>query len=69
MYVCVCNAVTDSDIRNAADDGVRSYRQLSRMTGCGGSCGCCKEMAVEVLRQAVAEKREVPGLLPVMQLV
>lgn len=68
MYVCICNAITDSDIQNAVDDGVRNLKQLSRLTGCAVTCGCCKEMAVEVLQQAVAEKREQSISLPVLQM-
>ena len=67
MYVCVCNAVTDSDIRQAVDDGVRSLKQLKRNTGCSSTCGCCREVASEVLQQALAEKREASTLLPLMQ--
>ena len=68
MYVCVCNAVTDSDIRNAVDDGVCTMRQLRNKTGCGDTCGCCKEMAVEILQQALADTRESLVELPVMQM-
>ena len=68
MYVCVCNAVTDSDIRNAVDEGVRNMKQLRRTTGCGSTCGCCREMAAEVLQQALAENRKSQFMLPVMQL-
>ena len=68
MYVCVCNAVTDSDIRNAVDGGVRNMKQLSRTTGCGSSCGCCKDMAKELLQQALTENRESPGLLQILQI-
>jgi len=68
MYVCVCSAVTDSDIRKAVDEGVRNMKQLRRTTGCSNTCGCCREEAVEVLQAALAEKRETPGLIPVMQL-
>ena len=69
MYVCICNAVTDSDIRSAVDDGVRNFKQLRRATDCGNSCGCCKEMAVDILQQALGKKREgrQQSLLPVMQ--
>jgi bacterioferritin-associated ferredoxin len=69
MYVCICNAVTDSDIRNAVDDGVRNFKQLSRATDCGKSCGCCKEMAVDILQQTLINNRKSrhQGLLPVMQ--
>ncbi len=68
MYVCVCNAVTDSDIRKAVDNGVRNMRQLGQMTGCSTTCGCCKEMAVEILQQTLAENRASPLMLPVMQM-
>ena len=68
MYVCVCNAVTDSDIREAVDDGVRNLKHLKRTTGCGGTCGNCEEMAAEVLQQALTKKRQSRSLLPVLQL-
>jgi bacterioferritin-associated ferredoxin len=66
MYVCICNAVTDSDIRKAVHEGVWNFKQLSRTTGCGSSCGCCKEMAVDILQQALVVKRQ--GRLPVLQI-
>ena len=69
MYVCICNAVTDSDIREAVDDGVRSLSQLRQATGCGTTCGSCRDMAVEVLQQALTEGRSTQTLLPIMQLV
>jgi len=68
MYVCVCNAVTDSDIRNAVDNGVCTIRQLRQKTGCTSTCGCCKELAVEILQQAMADTRESRFELPVMQM-
>lgn len=69
MYVCVCNAVTDSDIRKAVDEGVRNMKQLKRTTGCSNTCGSCREEAFDVLQHALAEKRQSPGLIPVMQVV
>jgi bacterioferritin-associated ferredoxin len=62
MYICVCNAVTESNIRDAVGSGIRNLQQLARATGCGSSCGCCKEMAVEVIQQALHDKRNDPGL-------
>jgi len=57
MYVCVCNGVTDTMIRQAAADGVRSLGELTRRTGCAGSCGSCAEFAEEVLAEARGVKR------------
>lgn len=67
MYVCLCNAVTDSDIRNAVEDGARSLKQLRKMTNCGSTCGCCNDMATNILNEALAQKRENSEFLPVMQ--
>ena len=66
MYICVCNAVTEADIRNAAADGVRNLKQLARLNGCGKTCGCCKKAAIEALVQAVAEERTAQNMIPVM---
>jgi bacterioferritin-associated ferredoxin len=68
MYVCICNAVTDSDIRKAVADGVCNLGQLRQATGCGTTCGCCKELAGEVLQQSLAETRETPLMLPGLQM-
>lgn len=67
MYVCVCSAVTDSDIRNAVVDGVRNLRQLKRATGCSSTCGCCRQEATDVLQKALSEKGDTQRLLPVIQ--
>jgi len=50
MYVCLCNSVTERAVRQAAADGVYSLSELTRRTGCAGTCGCCAELADEVLR-------------------
>ena len=68
MYVCLCNAVTDSDIRKAVDDGVRNMRQLGKVTNCSTACGCCSEMASDILQKALAETRECPVTIPVLQM-
>ncbi len=63
MYICICNSVTDTDIREAVDGGVRNLRQLQARTGCGTGCGQCLEFAGRELSEALAGKR---SFLPVM---
>ncbi len=60
MYVCICNAVTDRDIRSAACEGVESFEQLQARTGCGACCGCCKDEAKRLLAEACAESGALP---------
>lgn len=50
MYVCICNAVTDSDIRQAVEDGARDLWGLQSALGVASGCGSCKQHAMEVLR-------------------
>ncbi len=52
MYVCVCNAVTDRVVREAAASGVRCLGELTMRTGCAGGCGACADFAQQLLNEA-----------------
>ena len=52
MYVCLCHGVTDREIREAADNGVSSMRQLGKELGVGTQCGRCACTAREILRES-----------------
>ena len=39
MYVCVCQAVTDRQIREAAQGGARTLKDLRRDLGVTRDCG------------------------------
>ncbi len=49
MYVCVCKAVTDSQIKQAIDQGAKSRRCLYKSLGVGGDCGKCNFQVKEIL--------------------
>jgi bacterioferritin-associated ferredoxin len=66
MYVCICNAVTDKMIRDAAAEGARSLSDLTRRTGCAGNCGSCAELAEAVLREARGKRSMRPFGLPMV---
>ena len=55
MYVCICHAITDKQIRHAAQAGVRDLWQLQRELGVASSCGSCKEQAVTILNETHAK--------------
>ena len=52
MYVCVCKAVTDRQIREAAQGGARTLKDLRRELGVTRDCGRCASCAHECLREA-----------------
>jgi bacterioferritin-associated ferredoxin len=49
MYVCICNGITDRDIRRAAAEGAQTLGDLQRELGVGAGCGCCASCAHAVL--------------------
>lgn len=60
MYVCICNGVTDSQIRQAAANGCREVSELTMRTGCGATCGSCLDMAAGLLDDFHAAARRAP---------
>ena len=59
MYVCLCNGITDGQIREAISRGARRLEDLSRELGVATGCGSCACLASEMLGDAPA-----PGASP-----
>jgi len=57
MYVCICKAVTDAQIKQAIENGACTRRALFNCLGVGSDCGKCnshiKEMIGDKLHQHV----------------
>ena len=51
MYVCICNAITDKQIREAADSGVSNLWELQKALGVASNCGKCRVVATEILHE------------------
>lgn len=50
MYVCVCQAVTERQVREAARSGVRSVKALRECLGVAAECAKCARCAHAILR-------------------
>ena len=64
MYVCICNAITDKQIRAAAEEGTTDLFGLQAKLGVATGCGSCGEVASEILaefRAAAEPAREYIG--------
>ena len=51
MYVCICNAITDNEIRQAVELGACSFRQISDQLGVATCCGKCRQEACQVIKE------------------
>ncbi len=62
MYVCVCNAVSDRQIRDAVDHGARSLFEVQCQLPVGACCGRCEDTASKVVPSTSSPERS--ALLP-----
>jgi bacterioferritin-associated ferredoxin len=56
MYVCICKAVTDRDIRRAAANGADSLYELQESLGVATGCGSCVDHAISILDETQASR-------------
>lgn len=62
MYVCVCRAVSDHDIRSAVARGARTFEDVQTRTGCTTCCGSCEDEARELVEDALDSGRRAAAL-------
>ncbi|QDQ96841.1 MULTISPECIES: (2Fe-2S)-binding protein [Tomitella] len=55
MYVCMCHAFTDEDIRAQIACGHTSVNKIGRSCGAGRDCGACVKKIQAILRSKPAE--------------
>ena len=51
MYVCLCQAVRDAEVRQAVASGVEDVEQLAEELGVGTGCGSCREFRADADRR------------------
>lgn len=53
MYVCVCQAVTERQVREAVNQGISSMRGLREQLGVASECGRCARCAHGILKECM----------------
>ena len=61
MYVCVCNAVTDREVRGAIALGARSLSDLQRSLGIATCCQRCADCARKIVAEAACDPVAAAG--------
>lgn len=49
MFICICNAITEKQVKAAVAAGAHTLRQLQAELGVASCCGCCAETATDYL--------------------
>ena len=55
MIVCVCNRITESEVRKAASCGATTPQAAYDCHGCEVQCGCCLDYAQEIIDEEGAK--------------
>lgn len=63
MYICICNAIKEADLREAACSAPGTVEDLYRKLGREPMCFQCIEEAESVVEDARAKSR-VPAVVP-----
>ena len=54
MYVCLCNGITEGQIRDAVSEGAHSLRDLRQRLGVASCCDKCADCAQQVVRETLS---------------
>jgi bacterioferritin-associated ferredoxin len=56
MIVCVCNAITEHEVRELAHKGAHTPEAAYEKLGCEPQCGCCLDYAQEVIDEELGKR-------------
>ena len=49
MFICICNAITERQVKTAVAEGAQTLSDLQGQLGVASCCGCCADTASEYL--------------------
>jgi bacterioferritin-associated ferredoxin len=58
MYVCICKAVTERQIKTAVQEGHGTFEKIQQQLDVATCCGKCESHAKEVILEAKNDKRK-----------
>ncbi len=59
MYICICNEVTDKQIKHATETGASCMRDLRKSLKVGTTCGQCSSCAKSLLKDYLSTSTEL----------
>ena len=68
MIVCVCEGVSDREVRAACHKGASSVEAVARTCGAGGKCGSCQKHIEQILAEQHKPERNLlrASVLPIL---
>jgi len=60
MIVCLCEGVSDRDVRRVVRQGACNLGALQRACRAGGDCGACRPQLRRMLRETEPDRQVAP---------
>lgn len=61
MYICICNAVSDVQIKQCIQQGAQTIHEVRCLMGVGSCCGKCIPMAKALIHEiTIARPATIP---------
>ena len=51
MIICICNRISDRQIREAIDKGVHTFDEMRKMLPVSTNCGKCRSAVEDLLKR------------------
>lgn len=62
MYVCLCKAVTDRQIKEFVNAGAGSFEEVCKELGVASQCGRCSQLAKSIVETSVKKAPFEPAM-------
>ena len=62
MIVCICNRITESEVRKAARAGAPTPEKVYACHGGEVQCGCCLDYAAEIIEEERSDLLKVDAV-------
>jgi bacterioferritin-associated ferredoxin len=60
MYVCICRAVTEQEVKATIDQGAKTVEAVTRSCCAGDDCGACHDFIEDMIEERWGEARTQP---------
>jgi bacterioferritin-associated ferredoxin len=60
VYICICNALTDADIRRASSAGAQRPAEVFQACKCRAQCGTCIRSVCSLIGLRLSSQHDVP---------
>lgn len=61
MYVCICNGLTDTQIREAITNGASTAAEVYAACGVDPVCGTCADVMIDMIIAQESAKAKTPA--------